>query len=375
MSSPTHLTLRLLKLPTRSTLGAAHNRHERSQGSRGHRLITIVGLHLDNELGEVAGWGECAALNTAGYTPESAEGAFDLLRSGRPFDRTTAPMATAAIEMALLDSELKAAGQSLAERLGTANAKVPAGAVVGLAPIPTMLDEVEELAAAGYGRIKLKIAPGRIVVPVKTVRTSFPELELHVDANASLRADDMPMLLELRDLGVRVVEQPFAVADNPSAARLIAESDLVVAADESIRGPADIDTLAADRAATAAVVKPSKLGGIRVALELLDRVDRAGMQASIGGMLETGLGRHVLAALAPLPVFTVTGDLSPAKRWLADDPFRDIAMRRGMITAPSRPGIAGDPMQNRLDRYTIRQALVVAKTAVSAVERIDGQPS
>lgn len=372
MSSPTHLTLRLLKLPTRSTLGAAHNVGDRSQSGR---LITIIGVHLDNELGTVAGWGECAALNTAGYTPESAEGAFDLLRSGRPFDRTNAPMATAAVEMALLDADLKAAGQSLAERLGTAGAKAPAGAVVGMAPVPTMLDEIEELAAAGYRRVKLKIAPGRIMVPVKAVCTSFPDLQLHVDANASLRADDLPMLLELRDLGVQVIEQPFAVDDRHSAARLVADSDLVVAADESIGGPDDIDTLAADRAATAAVVKPSKLGGIRVALELLDRVERAGMHASIGGMLETGLGRHVLAALAPLPVFTLTGDLSPARRWLAEDPFRDIAMRHGMILAPSRAGIAGEPMTNRLERYTIRRALVVAKTALSAIEPGGGQLS
>lgn len=362
MQKPTHLSLRLLKLPTKSSLAAAHGVRSES-----FRMLTIVGLHRDNDLETVAGWGECSALNEVGYTSEWAEGAFDLLRSGRPFDRATFPMAAAAVEMAILDADLKAAGHSLADRLGTAGQSAPAGAVVGLAPLPAMLGEIEELAALGYRRIKVKIAPGKIVVPLQTIRSSFPELELHVDANGSLRAEDLPALAHLRDLGVRVIEQPFRPDDHGSPARLVAETDLAVAADEAIQGPADVRALAGDRAATAIVVKPSKLGGLQNALDLLDQIELHDMQASIGGMLESGLGRHVLAALAPLPAFTLVGDLSPAGRWLSDDPFRDITLRNGMIAAPNRPGIAGEPFRNRLDRYTVRNALVPARGALASI--------
>ncbi len=363
MQKPTHLSLRLLKLPTKSSLAAAH-------GVRADtfRMLTIVGLHVDNDLGTTVGWGECSALNEAGYTLEWAEGAFDLLRSGRPFDRTSAPMATAAIEMAMLDAELKNSGQSLADRLGTAGQSAPAGAVVGLAPLPTMLGETEDLAMAGYRRVKVKIAPGKIMTPVQAIRSSFPELELHVDANASLRAEDMPALAGLRDLGVRVVEQPFAVGDHDAASRLIADTDLAVAADEAVQSTADLRLLATDHAATAVAVKPSKLGGLQTALDLLDQIELHDMDASVGGMLESGLGRHLLAALAPLPIFTLTGDLSPASRWLSDDPFRDITLRNGQIAAPSRPGIAGEPFKNRLERYTVRSAVVSASAALAAVQ-------
>jgi len=223
-----------------------------------------------------------------------------------------------------------------------------------------MLDEIEDLATQGYKRIKVKIAPGRTVVPIQAIRLSFPELELHVDANGSLQDQDLVSLVHMRDLGVRVVEQPFAPGDHRAAARLVADTDLAVAADEAVQFPHDVDVLAADRAATAIVVKPSKLGGLRVALDVLDRIHVAGMHAIIGGMLESGLGRHVLAALAPLPAFTLTGDLSPASRWLHDDPFRDITMRNGQIAAPTRAGIAGEPFANRLERYTVRKATVTA---------------
>jgi len=359
--TPTHLTLRLLKLPTRAGLAAAH-----TVPAASHRMLTIVGLHLDNELAITAGWGECSALNEPGYTPEWAEGAFDLLRSGQAFDRISAPMATAAIEMAVLDAELKLAGESLADRLGTTGMSAPAGAVVGLAPIPTMLDQVETLVDQGYRRIKVKIAPGKILLPIEAIRSSFPDIELHVDANASLRAEDLPTLVRLRDVGVRVVEQPFAVNDHQSAARLVADTDLAVAADEAVSSGADVQRLAIDKAATAIAVKPPKLGGLQATLHLLDDVREAGMHAALGGMLESGLGRHVLAALAPLEAFSLTGDLSPAKRWLADDPFRDIRMSKGQIDAPSRPGIAGDPMKSRLERYTVRHAVVSASSAIAA---------
>jgi len=321
-------------------------------------MLTIVGVHLDGDLETVSGWGECSALNEPGYTSEWAEGAFELLRSGRPFDPTTSPMAAAAIEMALLDAELKAAGESLADRLGTSGQSSPAGAVVGLGSIPSMLNQIEELVDQGYARIKVKVAPGKIVVPITAIDSSFPDVELQVDANGSLRAEDIPSLLHLRDLGVRAVEQPFAVGDHASAARLVADSDLAIVADEAVQTPADVDRLAEDKAATAVAIKPSKLGGIQAALDVLDRVHLAGMHASIGGMLESGLGRHVLAALAPLPAFSLIGDLSPAGRWLSDDPFRDITMRRGRIIAPSRAGIAGEPFKARLERYTHRSVMV-----------------
>jgi len=360
-SRPSHLSLRLLRLETHSSLAAAHGVPTHSA-----RELTIVGVHFGGDLDVTSGWGECSALNQAGYTPEWAEGAFELLRSGQPFNQTTAPMATAAVEMALLDAELKAAGESLADRLGTAGQKAPAGAVVGLAPLPAMLNEVEQLVERGYSRIKIKVAPGKIVMPIRAIRSSFPSIELHVDANGSLRVDDLALLSALRDLGVRAVEQPFAVGDHYAAARLVAETDLAVVADESVNSATDVDKLAQDKAATAIAIKPGKLGGLRSTLETLDRIEVAGMHASIGGMLESGLGRHVLAALAPLPVFTLIGDLSPAKRWLLDDPFRDITMRNGKIAAPDRPGIAGDPMMSRLDRYTVRTAIVTADAALAS---------
>lgn len=352
--TPTHFTVRLIELRTHASLAAAHERNPQST----RQLVIVAAHHDDTEF--VSGWGECSALNTAGYTNEWAEGAWETLSNGLAFEHCEQPMAAAALEMAILDSELRRDGQSLSDQLHTAGKRSTAGAVVGIDTIPAMLTEVADLAAQGFGRVKCKIVPGRVVEPVRAIRERFPSIELHVDANASLTADDLGMLATLRDLDVRAVEQPFAVDDHQSAQRLVADNDMQVIADEAIATLDDVERVARDQSATAVALKPPRLGGIATTLQALDAVRAAGLGATMGGMLESGLGRHLLAALAPLDGFSLTGDLSPARRWLAEDPFVDIEMVDGEILAPSQPGIAGDPDPELLDSCTIKRVTVAA---------------
>lgn len=349
----THLAVRLVRLPTRASLAAAHDTEPDA-----FRELVFVEAHSPGDTQTRSGWGECSALNAAGYTSEWAAGSFELLTSGAPVDPATHPMAAAACEMALLDWDLRAAGQSLSERLGSAGTSAPAGAVVGLNTIPAMLAEVAELVEAGFGRIKCKVVPGRLTEPVRALRAEFADLELMLDANGSLSIDDIAAITSLRDLGVIAIEQPFAVGDHHAAQRLVADSDLHVIADEAIVTSADVWALAQDQAATAVAVKPPRLGGLARTLALIEEIQLAGMGATIGGMLESGLGRHQLAALAPLACFTITGDLSPAGRWLAQDPFDDLELVDGHIAAPAAIGIAGDPDRELLDRFTVEQRVV-----------------
>ena len=73
-------------------------------------------------------------------------------------------------------------------------------------------------------------------------------------------------------------------------------------------------------------------------------------------MLESGLGRHALAAFAGQDAITVTGDLSPASRWLAVDPWPDLAMNEGRIAVPTAAGIAPSPNLDLLDQVTVQIA-------------------
>ncbi|HWW52934.1 MAG TPA: enolase C-terminal domain-like protein, partial [Acidimicrobiales bacterium] len=154
---------------------------------------------------EGEGWGECVALRDPSYSAEYVDGAQAVLErwllpallSCTDIDpdgvRSTLDfvkghrMAKAAIEMAVLDADLRARGLSFAEFLGGVRAEVDTGVSVGImAASAELVTAVGEYLDQGYRRIKLKIAPGWDVEPVGAVRDAFgDEVMLQVDANAA----------------------------------------------------------------------------------------------------------------------------------------------------------------------------------------------
>ncbi len=366
--------VRLLSLPMREAFGAAHGTVQR-------REIAVLRVETD----EGAGWGECAALTDATYSDELAAGAFDVLAHslvprlvGRRCDAAGAlrlladvpgqPMAKAAVEMALLDVALRSSGRSLASWLAADDdagggaapaASVPAGAVVGLGSPADVADRVAALAANGFSRVKIKIMPGHDREVVTAAKARCPDLDLHADANGSYHATDLALLASLGDDGLGALEQPFPPARPEWAAELVAAtagSGLMVVADEAAVDLAAVEELHRRRALRGVAVKPSRLAGLSAARALHGWCRGVGLALTAGGMVETGLGRHALAALAALPGFTVTGDVSPAGRWLAADPWPDLVMAASRIEVPSAPGVAPDPDPDVLARHTLRRA-------------------
>src|SRR4029078_2860711 len=93
-------------------------------------------------------------------------------------------MAKAALEMGVLDAELRASGRSFGQELGVVRVRVPCGVSVGIMDsIPELLDTVGGYLDEGYVRIKLKIEPGWDVEPVRAVAERFGDQGvLQVDA-------------------------------------------------------------------------------------------------------------------------------------------------------------------------------------------------
>ncbi|MFV0259667.1 MAG: enolase C-terminal domain-like protein [Acidimicrobiales bacterium] len=376
------IEVHLLSLPLRQPFAAAH-------GTMTERLVSVVAV----EAGGITGWGECSALPHAGYTREDAVSSARFLGEnlapaliGRPLAVLTEragpvaagsqesvgeldhPMAVAALEMAGLDVGLRAAGCSLARYLaehhgdGRPPDTRPAGVAVGLASPDDTVQQVAALVAEGYRRVKLKIEPGHDLTVVAAVAAACPGLELQVDANGAYRADDPGHRATIEALvaggptwGLTALEQPFAAEAVPAAAFAVAAagSGVRIVADEAAPDLTSVQRLAADGALSAVSVKPPRLGGLIRAAEVHDWCRATGLAATAGGMVETGLGRHALAALAALPGFTLTGDLSPAGRWLTVDPFPDLVLHSGAVTVPAGPGVAGDPNTRLLRRVTV----------------------
>jgi O-succinylbenzoate synthase len=344
-----------------------------SGGTHARRPVLIV--RAETDVG--TGWGECEALEAPTYTEEYADGAEQvlveflvplLLGAGRSFGgaadalRALAPvrgnrMAKAALEMALLDAELRAVGESLARRLGATRRSVVAGATVGTGAPGTVVADVAEAVAAGFTSVKCKIAPGLDIAPLRAVRASFPDLGLSVDANGAYRFDveeDRSALEALDALDLAAIEQPLAPEDLAGHAQLTARLRAPVLLDESIDSPASLEAALAMRACDGISVKAARLGGALTALTVHDRCVAAGVRLAAGGMLETGLGRAVSLAVAALPGFDLPGDLGPSERYFSPDVTAAHLIDDGALAVPDGPGIGVEPITAVLEAATVR---------------------
>jgi o-succinylbenzoate synthase len=336
-----------------------------------HRPILL--LRLTTDVG--TGYGECEALASTKYSGESvdtAEAALagriipKLLERSREFETVEAAiaavrgdgderMAVAAIEMALLDSALRAQGKSLASYLEAPRLAIPAGATVGIGPVRDVVAKVNEAVAARIHRVKLKIAPDVDVVAVQVVRKEFPDLELVVDANGSYSLSDpshRASLHALDALGLAAIEQPLAAGDLEGHAQLVRELGTRILLDESVASLPDLERALEIGAASGVCVKPGRLGGILAARAARDRCVAAGVPCVIGGLFEAGLGRAASIVVGALDGFDLDGDLGPSARYFEKDITAPHAVTQGMLLVPMRPGIGVQVREDVVESLT-----------------------
>lgn len=321
---------------------------------------------------EAEGWGECVAMSDPLYSSEYVDAAADVLRrffvpalaacptlDGGAVAQVLAPfkghrMAKAAIEMAVLDAELRAAGRPLARELGATADRVPCGVSVGIMDsVGELLDSVGEYLDAGYVRIKLKIEPGWDVEPVRAVRERYgDEVLLQVDANTAYSLSDARHLARLDPYGLLLIEQPLDEEDLLGHAELARIIKTPVCLDESItsaRAAAQAITLAACKIIN---VKPGRVGGYLEARRIHDVCAAHGVPVWCGGMLESGLGRAANVALAALPGFTLPGDTSASDRYYRTDITPPFVLDDGHLRVPTAAGIGVEPIADVLAAVT-----------------------
>jgi o-succinylbenzoate synthase len=369
----------MIELPFRRPVVTARGAHQR----RPLVLVRVIGNHGRTP---VEGWGECASLADTTYDSEDVTRSFALLqhalvpglvdlapRAGlrlpRPSElgavRPAAPDATlafAALEMAVADAHLRAAGQSLAELLGVAGRPVPVGAVLGRPPsVDELVTEVAGLVDTGITRVKLKIGPGWDIVPVGAVRSAFPELLVQVDANGSYHEDDADHLALLDRFDLLCIEQPLPADDLAGHARLAPRLATPLCLDEGLDSPGTARRALALGACSVVCVKPARLGGLGAAIEVIETCTDAGVPLWMGGMFESGYGRGVNTALAALPGFAWPGDLSPATTYLDADLVAAPAPERHgpaaplTVVPPAGPGMGTPPDPAVLERFVTKR--------------------
>ena len=322
-----------------------------------HRDILLVRVETD----DAVGWGECVSGNEPLYSNEYVEGsqqvmidhliprlfafrsrpmsAHDVAQILRPVKDHR--MAKAALEAAILDAQLRENNVSLATHLGSIHELVPSGVSVGIAnSLDELVSTVGGYLDEGYARIKLKIEPGWDIEPVRVIRKTFgDQVPLQVDANTAFTREDGPLLAQLDPFNLLLIEQPLPEDDITGHALIARQVGTPICLDESIvSSHVAIDAI--ERGACSIVnIKAGRVGGYLEAVRIHNVCQQRGVPVWCGGMLETGIGRAMNVALAGLPNFTVTGDISASERfWKQDIVQQPIRLESGQVRLPSGSG-------------------------------------
>jgi o-succinylbenzoate synthase len=321
----------------------------------------------------VEGWGECAAATDPLYSSESVATARWILserfipialRLADPYPeeflRATSRfrgnrMAKAALELALHDLVARSRGTSLSRALGGRRRRVRVGVSVGIQPSPAKLvRRVGRYLEDGYGRIKLKVAPGWDDRPVGAVRREYPDVELWVDANQAypIRSVNAIRAWATRH-EVAQVEQPFPERAIRAHAELARGAPFRVCLDESVVDAPSLEDALAAKAVTSLNVKVARVGGVGTGLALAQRARRESVPSWVGGMLESGVGRSHNVALASTPPFVLSSDLSASDRYYRED-LTDPPFTLGpgsTLAVPRGPGLGVEVVERVLRKH------------------------
>jgi o-succinylbenzoate synthase len=335
----------------------------------------ILLIRVTTDVGD--GWGECVSSHEPAYSSEFVEGSALVIRdhlwpaivsAGVSWASDVAPalsrykghqMSKAALEMAVLDAELRANGRSWKRELGSTRDRIPSGVSVG---IFDSMDELSRQVAGyiddGYVRIKLKIEPGWDIEPVRMIRDQIGrDVPLQVDANTAYTRDDIAHLCKLDEFDLLLIEQPLPEEDILGHAQLARASATPVCLDESVISMQTAIDVIELGAAEIINIKPGRVGGYLTAVRIHDLCVAHGIPVWCGGMLETGIGRAANAGLASLPGFTLPGDISASTRFYARDIVTDpITVNDGHVTVPTSPGLGFELDHDFLDSITTSTA-------------------
>src|SRR5512143_3511993 len=352
-----HLVSMRLVAPFETSFGVEHDRQ-----------CVIVRVDADG----LAGWGECPAESTFGYSYETTTTVWHALRDfliprslGQSVDIARVVqlgdllrghnMARHGLESALWDIVAQRQGVSLSQALGGTRDRVAVGVSVGIqASADALIAKIEDYVSQGYGRIKIKIKPGYDLEIVKRVRARFPKMLLQVDANSAYRLPDAPLFEAMDEYGLLLIEQPFGWDDIFEHSKLQPLLETPICLDESIHSLGHAALALELRACKVINIKPARVSGFTESRRIHDLCQSRGLPVWCGGMLETGIGRAGNVALASLPNFTLPGDISASNRYYTEDIAEPLFVLNpdSTLSVPTTPGLGVTVNEKVLTGFT-----------------------
>jgi O-succinylbenzoate synthase len=326
----------------------------------------------------VEAWGEATPFYAPTYSPESARSVYEAARefflprvvgetidsAGELQDRLAIfkgnPFSKASVETAWWALESLLRGEPLWRTLGGEKPTVQCGADFGVQDtVDELLGLIQGAVDDGFPRIKLKVKHGWDIEMLEAVRGGFPDAVIHVDCNSGydLR-DDLATLKAFDRFNLAMIEQPLFHTDLIEHAELQKLIETPVCLDESVKGLRDFRLALQIGACRVVNVKPGRVGGLLPSKQIHDLARENGIEAWVGGMLESGVGAGICAALGTLPGFTYPADVFPSSKFYTEDitePWVEQDEHRCVVLS-EEAGVGFEPVPERLEAVTEMKA-------------------
>ena len=341
---------------------------------------TIHSVIVRLEGGGHEAWGEATPFYAPTYSPESAISAYETAREfllprivGEEIDLAAElidlfsiykgnPFAKASVETAWWGLQSKILGEPLWKVLGGDSNRVLCGADFGVQDtIDELIELIQGAVDAGFPRVKLKVKHGWDIEMLEAVRSTFPDMVFHVDCNSGYDlSEDEETLRAFDRFDLAMIEQPLQYTDLIEHAELQKMIRTPVCLDESVKSQRDFALALKIGACQVINIKPGRVGGLYQSKQIHDLAQNEGIQAWVGGMLESAIGAGLCAALGTLSGFTYPADLFPSTKWYVEDITEhwielDDACH---VELSDRPGIGFEPIPERLERVTQRRDVI-----------------
>ncbi|MCP3966330.1 MAG: o-succinylbenzoate synthase [Lentisphaerae bacterium] len=336
-------------------------------------------VKLDN--GKYEGWGEAAPMGFPGFSSETDVTAFHIggkflsqliigkdISSGNELQKIFMSVkgnsfAKGAFDMAWWDLNARMQKIPIKNAIGGTKEKVSAGYTLGvMQDIDSLLERIQVLMDSGYPRIKLKYCPGWDLDMVRSVRSAFPDLIMHIDCNSAYTLDDIDMFKKLDKYNLAMIEQPLMNDDLIDHAFLQKQIATPICLDESISSPTKARQAMQIKACRFINIKHGRVGGITNSLKIHNICQDSGVPCWIGAMCESALGVTFSMNLATLPNVKYPSDITPSAKFYERNLCKPIPdnPKPGLFIPSEEHGIGVVPDSEMLKKTTLDQFELLA---------------
>ncbi len=262
------------------------------------------------------------------------------------------------VEMALWDIIGKEANLPLYKILGGVfRKKVPMTAYLHIQSPDEMAKEAADFVARGFTTIKAKVGldPQMDIEIARAIRGIIPpEIKLRIDPNGAWTIGTAKRQIQkLAQYDLEYIEQPLILEDLVGHSKLVGQSLVPIALDESAYTIQDVLNIIRMGAADVILVDHHESGGIWSAKKAAAIAEAAGIPCSMHGPGELGIStaaRLHIAASTPNIMLAVDSEYHNMSDDVITEPFK---YDQGTLSPPEGPGLGIELDHAKIKKYQV----------------------